>query len=401
MRRKLHIGAGAALALGLVAGGIEAQPGDGIRANNWVVSPFAELNGVYDSNINQTPSKPVDDTFLDSTIGLRTGLTTYRLDFSGMGFLSRRAYGDANDKDFGAGGEILKLKYGNRDELLLEAEQSFRRVEDLDRYGSEAAVGGVSPDSVLDVSTRERRDVSQAGFSLGKNLTDKTDVDVGYRFDSVNYETRDLLDLVNHIGQAEASHKLTDKTAALVTLKAGTQDNGETADLADYYAARLGLKSQGTDKLSFKAGAGAQQFNRPEDAGDETRFNYDATALWTATDKLTFQAGGRNGSTLSSLYARNGADYATCWIGGSYSVTRTLALSLTGSYREDKYFDPIQDNGAAKDRVDKGKAIRARADYLTPAKFLRVYAESTYESVDSTIEDYDETRVSLGVNFQY
>jgi hypothetical protein len=67
----------------------------------------------------------------------------------------------------------------------------------------------------------------------------------------------------------------------------------------------------------------------------------------------------------------------------------------------DNYFDPVLSNETRVDREDKGKSVRVRADYLTPAKFLRVYSEATYETVTSTLDDYDETRISLGVNLQY
>jgi len=218
------------LILAAVAGAT-GEPGNGIHLGPWSLSPFADLGGFYDSNVRQADRNAQDDVFFDTTVGLRAGYTAFNLDGSAMGFVSSRSYSDATDKDFDAAGEMLKMKYGTREQAVLELSQSFRRAEDIDVYGAEAAVGGVSPDSVMDAVTRSRRDVSQAGVSVGRSLTDKTDVDAGYRFDAVDYDTGTLMDLSSHIAQIEASHRLTDKTAGFVMLKGGLQDEVKGAVL--------------------------------------------------------------------------------------------------------------------------------------------------------------------------
>ena len=392
------------LAAGLISATViytaNAAPGQGIHTGAWTFSPFAAVSETYDSNINQTPSDQQDDFFLDSTLGLRAGYTTYLLDFNGLGFLSGRNYADATDKNFGAGGEALRAKYGNRDQVEIEADQTFRRIEDIDQYGNEAAVGGVSPDSVLDVSARSRRDMNQAGVSAGRNLSDKLELDAGYRFDDINWDQSSLFDLRNHIGQLETAYRLTDKTAGLLTVKGAIQENVSLDNEAEYYAARLGLKTKGTDKVTFKGGAGVQYYDQA--VGDsDTMFNFDLVSAWAASDKIVIQAGGRNGSQMSSLYANNGTDYQVYWIGGSYQLTPAISTSLNGAYRIDDYMNPVTDQNRTVDRKDKGFSGRVRADYQAPATFLKLYTEATYEDVNSNVADYSDTRIALGAVVSY
>jgi len=377
-----------------------AAPGQGIHAGPWTFNPYADVSGTYDSNIDQSRAVVSDDIFTDATLGLRAGYSSYMVEFNGLGFMSQRNYSEATDKNFGAGGELLRLKYGNRDLVEVEVDQTFRRVEDIDRYVNEAAVGGVSPDSVLDITARSRRDVSQAGLSGGKNVTDKLELDAGYRFDDVNYDQASLFDLRNHVGQVEAARQLTDKSAGFLTVKGALQENLSLDDQAEYYAARLGLKTKGTDKVTFKGSAGFQYYDRSSGDG-RTSLNFDLSSSWAATDKIIFQAGGRNGSQMSSLYADNGADYRIFWLGGTYKVTPALSTTLSGAYRVDDYMEPVVDKNRLVDRQDKGAAGRFRIDYQAPAKFLKVYTEATYEDMSSNIEDYNDARIALGAILTY
>jgi len=396
MRRLLNAGL---VSVSLICAA-SAEPGDGIHSGPWTLNPYADVSGTYDSNVKKSGTTKKADEFLDSTLGLRAGYSSYMLEFSGLGFLSQRNYADNTEMDFGSGGELLRAKYGNRTQIEVEADQTYRSVEDIDRYANEAAVGGVSPDSVLDVSARSRRDISQAGISAGKNVTDKLELDAGYRFDEINYDADSLFDLRNHIGQLEGAYKVTDKTAGLLTLKGALQENLSLDDQAEYYAARLGLKTKGTDKVTFKGGAGLQYYDQAT-GGGETSFNFDLVAAWAATDKVTVQAGGRNGSQMSSLYADNGTDYQVYWLWGTYQVSSQFSTTLSGAYRMDEYMNPVTDNNLTVNREDKGLGLRLRADYQAPAKFLKIYSEVSSENVDSNVENYEDNRVALGAILTY
>lgn len=398
MRKRVIINMMMGIALISSAG---AEPGSGLHTGPWALSPYANLRETYNSNVGKVSANKQDDFFFDSEAGLRFGYSAYEVDFSSLGYLGTRNYSDMTDQDFSIGGEVMKFKQGTHETLVIEADQTFRRTEDIDLHGSEAAVLGVSPDSVLDSSATTRRDINNIGVSAGRNLSDKMTLDIGYRFDDLNYEDPAVFDINNHIGQAEGSFRLTDKTYSLVTLLGGMQDNGVISDPANYYIGRVGLKTRGTDKVVFKGGAGVQLYERPG-ADDVTSFNYDLSAFWIATDKITVQAGGRNGTVLSSLYADNGSAYDSVWAGVSYRFIPTILLSANASYRQDDYLDPVVVSGETKDRTDKGSGLGARVDYMTPAKFLKLYAETQYQNVESTVAPtYDETRIMLGMKLQY
>lgn len=385
----------------MLAIGASGQPGEGVHLGQWTLSPSVDVGAFYDSNVYQQDDESRDDVFLDSTLIGRASYAAFDVDLMAMGFVSARSYASVEGKDFGAFGDVVKLRHGNRETVLLEADQSFRRVEDIDVYGAEAAVGGISPDSVLDAVTRSQRDVCQVGTSVAKNLTDKMAVEGGYRFDSVTYDDPGLQDLSSHAGEVETSHQVTDKTAAFVRLKGGQQMGEALDDPAEYWAVWAGMKTRNTDKLTLKAGAGTQWYDQPENQGEKVGATFDVSGAWLATDRLTLQSGARNGIQLTPLYADNAVDFTFLWLGGTYKVARSIVLSGNAVYRVDDYLEPVDVGNALASRVDRAIAARFRADYLLPAKFMRVYGELTGESVNSTFKDYNETRAGVGVELRY
>jgi len=392
------------LSAGLIASSLiysaSADPGQGIHAGSWTISPYVDESGTYDSNVYNTRSNVKNDVFADSTIGLRAGYSSYMLEMSGLGFLSQRNYADATDLNFTSVGELLRAKYSNRDQVEVEASQTFRRLNGIDRYGSEFAVGSVSPDTVLDISGNTPRDINQVELSAGKDVTDKLELDAAYRFDDINYDQVSLYDLRDHVGQIEAAHQLTDKTAGFLTINGAIQENLSLDNQAESYATRLGLKTKGTDKITFKGGAGLQYYDQVNGDG-RTTLSFDLTSYWAVTDKIGLSLGGRNGSQMSSLYVDNSVDYQDYWFGGSYKVTPAFKTTLSVGYRVDDYIDPITYNNHLINRRDKGLGGSLRADYQAPAKFLKLYAEVLQNSVNSNVSGYDDTRLTLGAILSY
>jgi hypothetical protein len=381
---------------------VAADPGDGLTMGSCVLHPYVDLSVTHDSNPARVSTDPESDQFADSYAGMRLGYSAFMLDIDGQGFVGARNYRDLSEDDFSVWGEMLGLRYGQRDNLLIELSQSFRLVEDYDRFLAEGTAGGVSPDSILDASARDRREVDEAGLSVGSKLTDKLDLNTGYRFAQVNYLTSGLYDTESHIGEVETSYRATDKTDAFLLALYGMQSTTASTDYGDQMAFRAGLKSRGTDRITYKVGAGVKQFTSPDGAGDRTFFHYDASAVWKATDKILGQLGVRNGAVVSAVYADNSTEYWSAWAGPLYQATPSLALTANVTYREDDYFKRVQVNDSMMDRADKGVAGRLRADYLTVHKFMRLYGEAMYEKVDSTVvSSYDDMRLTLGMSVQY
>lgn len=378
------------VAIGADAGGIQ-------RSNPMLWQPFVNVAGFYENDTD------AEETFFDVTAGLRFAYTGFEQDFSAMGFASSRFHIDDNDRDFASSGGMLRFRNGAMERSILRGDLAFRRVEDIDMYGSEIAVGGVSPDSVLDAVTRSRRDILQAGISAGKNVTDKMDIEVGYRFDDVDYLDRSLQNIATHMVQVETARKVTDKTAGLLTIKGGMQDNESLDDQAYYYAAQLGIRTKHTDRVNLRIGAGAQWYDRPDDLDNETGFSFDGNAAWLATDKLVMQVGARNGIQLSPLYESNASQFSVFSIAARYQMKEHLGFSGNMAYRIDDYLDQVSsDTGdGMMDREDKGFAVRVRADYQKPLSPLKLYAELSHEITDSPLGDFDRTRLGAGMQYVF
>ena len=400
MNQIIHrLAAGICLAGLLPALATAAPATKGIRAGAFTLSPFAGLSGTYDSNVGRASSGEEDDVFFEGDLGLKLGYQAKDLAIDGIGFGQRRLYADLDDLDFGTGGEALRLRYGAPERIVVELQQSWRRVEDQDAYAAPTSIGGIAADAFLDANVRSRRDLWDVGAGVAAQLTDKTDVHAGSLFNETDYASTNLLDLTSHNAQLEALYKFRAKSAGVVTLLGGVQESDEVDDEATYVAARLGLQTRQTDRLVFKAGAGGQHYERPE-GGAEDRFHFDGQTTWTATDKTQVTLEGRNGMQLSSVSRANVVDFTVVRLGIAHRVNSVLALSANGTYRLDDYQDPVPQGDQMVDRRDNGTTVAVRADYLIPSMYLRLFAETSYETIDSTIRDYDVARATIGAVFE-
>ncbi|MFU8780191.1 MAG: hypothetical protein ACNA71_04105, partial [Kiritimatiellia bacterium] len=279
--------------------------------------PYVDLSAVHDSNFSRAAANEESETYYNALAGLSVAYTGSSLDLLLAVFASTRRHSDYSDEDFETIGQGARLRYGQRETIAWEASQSFRRVTDVDVFGNEIAVGNVSPDSVLDNAASTERDIMQATLHAGYDATDKTELDLSYRFDSADYTSDDLVKVTSHTAMLEIASRLTDKSSGILALRAGLQDSEGIDDSADFYAASLGFKTKGTDKLTLKATGGFQQYNRPDDRDAVDSFVFDANASLVASDKVTLRAGARNGVALSSLFAGNGTEFATYYAGAA------------------------------------------------------------------------------------
>jgi hypothetical protein len=390
---------------------VYAEPGQGLRAGAWTLRPRVDAMVGYDTNPDRaflSGGDPSDidesDTFVDGAVGLRLLNTGFQRDISMDLQLGRRIYQDLTENDFTYGGERLNLNVGSPSDLRVELNQGFHVTEESDSWGSPNAVGSVSPDTVLDVSARVRREVLQVGGDLERDVTDKVRMGVGYRFESVDYDEdqdESARDLESRYGNLEASMELTDKSRASTRVVVGTQDN-ESTDEFDYFSVLAGLLTQGTDKLSADAAVGYQRL-----AGDESDadgFHFQLASIWQATEKVDLQVGARNGLQASSIYEDNASEFTAFWVTVKYDIAPTTTFSLSGTYREDDYVEPVLSEGVQRDREDDGFGVRARVDYQAPSSVLGLFGEVSYEEVDSTVPSpaYDDrTRAVVGATVTY
>lgn len=397
-------------------------PGNGINIASWVFSPHLELNLTHDSNVYKDYTNTIDDIYFEPELGLRFGSSTDTNLFSVRGnlFYSEREYNHEKNRNFTTYGDNVTLRIGNGRKSLLELIQAYRSLDDNDRHASDIESSVLSGEMVEDSNTLDlEREIHQLGASLSRRMTDKLELALSYRYSGVMYENlthdrldpKDLgvpygLDLDGHIWQLDGALGLTDKTDAFLTLRQGLQYQEETEDPAELTTIRVGLKTQGTEKLAYTAGGGLERYERPTETEDESdvTFNFAASADWFITEKLTFRCGGFNGTQFSSFYEENGLQFISGWAGFGYRWKPSLIFSVRGVYREDDYLDPVTHQGVTKDRFDKRMEGHARIDYLAPGGgFLRIYLEATYDKVDSNFDfvDYEDQRIILGANVRY
>ena len=382
-----------------------AEPGDGIRLDNITLSPYLGVSATRDSNVYNAPADETSDTFFDIGAGLKADYQVNDLLADGLFFFNHRAYSSESDLDFSAGGEMINLNYGNRDRIELKIGESFRRAEDIDmvRLGG-VAIGGISSDSLLDSSSRATRDIGQVAVGVGRNLSDKVDLDVGYRYDDVKYDDASLAHISGNSVSAESGVKVTDKTAGTLTAIYGVQKTAGAADENTSIAIRAGAKTLGTEKVTFKAGIGVLVYDRAigGNSDSENIASYDLQANWKATDKLGITLGGANGIQSSSVYVNNPAEFNMLWLSGSFAATPAAVVSAGVTYRQDSYLDQVEIAGVMTDRTDDGISGNVRVDVKPRGlKFVNLFGEALYQSVNSDVSDFDDTRIAIGANVHY
>lgn len=403
-------------------------PGDGIHLDHTTASPYADASLTHDSNVYRAPAgSETADRYFEAEAGVRLARTAAgdNLKMEGNLFSAIRQYDKQTEHNSDSFGDFFRLRKGGEREWRFELSQSFRKVKDIDRHATDVQTGGVaddligvSADLVQDIHTLSiQRDTHQFGFAAERPFTDRTCASIGYRYSSVIYDSEDFFDLSGHLAQLDGSTRLTERTGAFVSLRAGLQGQEGMSEMSTFSVVRGGLQSRGSDKLVYKAGIGFMNHRRPaapgvegadgesQEAGDSvsTSVNYDASVDWFVSEKVTIRAGAYNGIQMSSIYRRNGLSYVSAWIGGAWRATPQWILSTRATYRMDDYLDPVPGEGGTVDRSDLRSDARLRVDYTTRRGFLRAYAEVLVEHQVSSIEGlgYDGFRLSLGLNACY
>lgn len=398
-----------------------AGPGDGFNIASWVFSPYVELNFTHDSNVYKDLTNVVEDVYYEPEVGLRfsSSSQTNCVSFWGDLFYSDRQYDTETNRDFETYGDSLTLRIGNGKRSLLELIQTYRHIDDNDRHAADIESSPLAAEMVEDSNTLDlERDVHQFGALFSRRMTDKLELGFSYRYSGVAYENethdrldpKDLgvppgLDLDGHVWQLNGSLALTDKTDAYLALREGIQYQEYIDHPAEMTALRLGMKTHETEKVLYNANVGMERYERPPEAGGEesVNFNYNVSADWFITEKLTFRCGSYNGTQFSSFYEGNGMEYISGWAGLGYRWRPSTTFGLRGIYREDDYLDPVTHEGVTQDRFDKRFEGHARIDYIAPGGFLRLYLEGVYDEVDSNFDfiDYVDERIMLGAIVRY
>jgi hypothetical protein len=409
-----------ALFAAIAGGGVKAKPGEGIQAGgDVVVRSFVDVSISHDSNPLLLPKgQEVDDFFLDASPGLRVTRAGEVLRLEGLFWGRLRRFDELTSEDEDDWSEELRLGLGRREAWRLQLHERFGRVSDYDlsvRTMDASAEGTgdrylerptASPLSVMERSERVDRDILDCGVGAGGPVTDVMSLDALCDYGKIDYLTKDLLDSTEVKASVKAARKMTDKSSGVLVGEYILMENDSLANPANYYAARVGWRWQGTFKSRFEASVGYAGFTVDDPTLDDTLdrdgFSYDMAWYWQARPKLSFSLGGRSEMQLSADTAQNAKLVDMITGSAHYAATKRLSLSLLVGYRHEGF---IQDEEVAGQttikRVVEQLHSRARGDFRLCA-WMSAYGELWVEdTTDNVRGDYAETRGTLGVKAEY
>ena len=397
------------------APGALAKPGEGIKIGNLTLSPFVDISVTWDSNVFLTEEDETEDFFLDIVPGIAFVNKTERLIVSGRGWGQFRRYQDETTLDSDTYGEKLGAVWGEEDRLTLGVNEKFIHLTDYELGPRSVDTLNLTSQNLMlteDRTERVERDLFDVGPVAEYHVTEKFQVDVGYSYSSVEYETNSLFDWYENRGQIEFRQKITDKSSALINGQYSQQSSDGYTNDSTYYIVRGGWLYEATKKTAFKASAGIESydFGNTSPLGEDLNadiFSYDIAATWQATEKILVEGMARNGIQPAAQYASNTKEITLASVGASYDITKSWILSLAGSWRYDDYTGRVVDTDTGELRFKHRRLYggRLRLDYKPSVKFYDLYAETTYEDSNTNVTDdygnYDQWRIALGLALRY
>ena len=388
-----------------------AGPGDGLRVGKVRIRPHVSVSGTYDSNVFLTGEGEESDMFWQLQAGLDASMTLDALTLELAALSYSRTYSStepAEDAEI-SGGASLRAAFGRREKLAVEITPSYQRVQDYSwrprREGSltrDDRAYLVSEDR----SERERRDLIDVGVSVGRNMTDKTELDVAYGYHMVDYVESDLFDQTGNRAGVSAGYKVTAKSALYLDYGFGIQDSEGTSDEAVSHTAHAGWRTRLSDKTSFRAGAGVEVHDDGTDdaGGIDSRqevFSLDVAGYWRAAPKVMVSVAVGDSIEPSSFEANNTREVRYAAGSASWRFTRDVSVSAGLSARSEEYRRPSEAVGATRETYSYG--ITGRLGYAPPRRLYSASLTASHELLDSNLpnEDYDQTRVALQLTLRY
>ena len=401
----------------LLAVTAQAGPGEGLlwREQHLRLSPYADLQAVYDSNVYRVGAererlaleqqaqsggsgvifqreRKIGDTALESTVGvnLSQSFETFRWDLRGWGRLRR--YLDTQDQNANEYGESLNLSLGERRTLLLGLTQTYTLVDsyNLAPFGSEASLPAENQTPYAGSVPREsqqltRRALMGFGASVGRQVTDKLEADASYSYSATDNRNTGSANtnaaLNNTTGQTlsgEVGWRVTDKSQLILTGSGGLEDSDGFIEPARTWAVRAGVDSRPAPKLSLRATAGvagysfsgapinAETGQPPADSASlagaqpvartsSTNPSFELGINWAPTSRLAVSLAGQSGFSASALSSNNASANMSFSASLTYRMTDRLSLALYGVYQTSDYLNPVPVSVLAAGAASQGE----------------------------------------------
>ena len=374
------------------------------------VRPYVDASATYDSNAKLTTADKESDVYWQTQVGVSLSLIYKWLTVNGAGYTFSRTYSSTSPKDEESfsGGERFDISFGRRDKLLIGLNQSYERVTDYSKIIHPTPLAETQPGQTellqQDWSERTRRDVARAGVTLGRDLTDKTEADIGYTYSKDHYLEGGLYDTARHDGQLMLGYKVTDKSSAFFDGRYGSEDSqGYEAPGSDAYAG-LGWRTRMTEKVQFDGSAGYETYRSGTLKGRNEKSDVDTIGMhlggaWRPVDKLTVGIVGQR-EVEAAVIEANTRVLTLVALTTGYRLKDDLTCSLALSYRRDEYDLPPP--GGTEARRLNSEGVCLSTDY-SPFRRLTFYAATSYENTQSNLpdEDFDQVRATIGARASF
>ena len=408
--------------------------------------------------------KEVSDTLYEVRVG--TSVLWFHDDWliNGSVWGFRRSYQDLDLEDEDGFGLRFAFAGGDRDRLAWGAFQSFERRFDFGLDALEGDLASATPASSSparggDLALEDEfarvqfeRDLHLLGVQAGRNLGDRMELDVGYGYREINYQDERLFSESGHAMSLSLGRRLFSETTAFVQGNYGQEDNENYVDAVPYYQVLAGLRSAANEKISYNVGVGYQHFEtaeqRPRVLEDGSRVLNDGTLIledgtslapeplrnpvtgefvedvpgneedsqsgfayniglgWRPTRKLSFGLSGRNEYRAS--FTGDQREVQLAQLSAWYVPLEPFQISLRVGYWMEEALNEILliNNEGNETRIKDRRetlTVVGRIAFRPPEKWYELYADVTYEEVQSNLnlQSYDRLRIGCGLRVTY
>jgi len=370
-----------------------AQEPRGFQFNKLSISPFVNLEYMYDSNVNYDKNE-MDDSILRVNPGVDLSYRGNEWGLNANAWYAYDWYLDLND--------LNADRYGERIDVYRESAKGWR-LSLRQNYMKTS-----QDDSIVDGGRGLWRDREEFGFggALAYEFSEKTTAtlnasysDLTYAEDQVQYGA--LYGWQEWSTGLEIARKLSEKSNVLLSgsYQEYTSDGAFGMDNnSSGYTLHVGVGSRATERIRYRLLTGATWFDYAG-ADQVAGWTYSVDASWVISKKLAATIAGSSYFQPSEQEANQAMQVYSLSAGLSYKPMRRLSTRLDLAFRrEESQFNV----GAGGAYTDDRYSVRARADYELQ-RYVTLYSGVELEKTmsDESLNEYDRYRLSLGMNFRY
>ncbi len=392
MLREVNVAVCVVMAVAL--GGLSwAQQSRGFTFNNLTVSPYVNLEYMYDSNVNYDKNE-VDDNILRLAPGVDVSYRGNEWGLTGNGWFAYDWYTSEND--------LNAMRYGERIDVYRESAKGWKLV--LGQSYLETS----QDDSIIDGGRGLWRDRHQFemksalsyAFSERMSATLSAQyVDLQYANDKTQYAS--LYGWEEWSVGLELARKITAKSDFLISgsYQEYTSDGAAGINSGSTgYTLQAGFGSRATERIRYRVLTGASWFDYAD--GDQlVGWTYSVDASYVISTKWAATLAGASYFQPSEQDLNQAVQVYTASAGVTYKPWRRLTGKFDVAYRREE--NEYSSAGLGSYTTDYF-STRLRADYRIQ-QYTTLYSAIDYEerSSDNSLTEYDRIRFSIGLNLRY